>query len=167
MAPRVEVDMTKSGKIRSLFAVGAASLAIVGGVAGTPAAQEGPLGQITGCDAPGNSQATGAVLGAVLGAVAGNSLSKGDRTTGTALGALVGAGAGSWMGCKVQRDQAQARYDGYTYARQDYVSHPAAYRRALAEQRFRARQEAEYRAWRARQAEQARYDYAGYGDYRY
>jgi uncharacterized protein YcfJ len=158
--------MFASGKIGSLFAAGAVSLAIAGGFAGAAAAQESPLGQITGCDAPGNSQATGAVLGAVLGAVAGNSLSKGDRTTGTALGALVGAGAGSWMGCKVQRDQAQARYDGYAYAREAYASHPAAYRRAVAEQRFRARQEAEYRAWRARRAEPVRYD-QGYDYYGY
>ena len=156
--------MFTSGKIGSLLAVGAASLAIAGGFAGTASAQDNPFSQITGCNASGNSQATGAVLGAVLGAVAGNSLSKGDRTTGTALGALVGAGAGSWMGCKVQRDQVQAHYDGYTEARQDYVRHPAAYRRALADERFRARQEAEYRAWRARQAEQVRYDRYGYSD---
>jgi uncharacterized protein YcfJ len=163
----VEVEMTRSGKIRRFFAVGAASLALAGGFAGAASAQEGPLSRITGCDAPGNQQTTGALLGATLGALAGNSMSKGDRTTGTALGALVGGAAGSWMGCKVQRDQAQARYAGYAEAREDLVRHPAAYRRALAEQRYRARQEAEYRAWRARQAERVRYYDDGYADYGY
>jgi phage tail tape-measure protein len=168
MAPWVEVEMTRSRKIRSLFAVGAASLAIAGGFAGTAAAQESPLSQITGCDVPGGKQTTGALLGATLGALAGNSLSKGDHAAGTVLGALVGGAAGSWMGCKVQRDEAQARYTGYAEARQDLVRHPVAYRRALAEERFRARQEAEYRAWRSRQAEQSRYaDGYGYGDYGY
>lgn len=159
--------MITSGKIRSLFAAGAASLAIAGGFAGTAAAQEGPLGQITSCPASGGKQTTGALLGATLGALAGNSMSKGDRTTGTVLGALVGGAAGSWMGCKVQRDEAQARYAGYADAREDLVRHPASYRRAVAEQRFRARQEADYRAWRAQQAQQARYYDAGYDDYGY
>lgn len=157
--------MFAQSKIRSIAAAGAAALAIAGGFAGAASAQEGPFSQVVGCDAPGHSQATGAVLGAILGAVAGNSMSRGDRGAGTTLGALVGAGAGSWMGCKVQRDQAQARYDGYADARYEAARDPYAYRRAVIEQRRREREAAEYRVWRARYDERG-YD-QGYGRYGY
>jgi phage tail tape-measure protein len=143
---------TKS-KVRSIIAVGAASLTLASGFAGVASAQESPLSGITNCPAPGGQQTTGALLGAVLGAVAGNSLSKGDRGAGTALGAIVGGAAGSWMGCKVQRDRSDAQYAGYREARDDLARHPAAYRRAVAERRIRDREEAERRYWEAQYQE--------------
>jgi hypothetical protein len=161
--------MFRQSRITSIIAAGAASLAIAGGFAGAASAQESPLSGITGCAAPGGQQTTGALLGAVLGAVAGNSMSKGDRTAGTALGAIVGGAAGSWMGCKVQRDQAEARYVGYSEARADLVRHPAAYRRAVTQQRRLDADEADRPYWQSRY-ENARYSYGpsyGYDRYGY
>lgn len=154
--------MFRQSKITSIIAAGAASLAMAGGFAGAASAQESPLSGITSCSAPGGQQTTGALLGAVLGAVAGNSLSKGDRTAGTALGAVVGGAAGSWMGCKVQRDRSEAQYAGYLQARDDLARHPTAYRRAVAEQRRRDREEADRRSWEARYQDRyaPRYGYA-------
>lgn len=159
--------MFKQSKLRSIAAASVASLAIAGGFAGAASAQESPLSGITNCSAPGGQQTTGALLGAVLGAVAGNGLSKGDKTAGTALGALVGGAAGSWMGCKVQRDRGDARYAGYVEARSDLARHPAAYRRAVAEQRRLAAEEADRRYWDTRYQD-VRYtsDY-GYDRYGY
>ena len=37
---------------------------------------------------------------------AGSNLAKNDRGTGTAIGAVAGAAAGSWVGCKMQRNEA-------------------------------------------------------------
>lgn len=145
--------MSSQSKVRSILAIGAASLTLAGGFAGVAAAQESPLSGITNCSAPGGQQTTGALLGAVLGAVAGNGLSKGDSAAGTALGAIVGGAAGSWMGCKVQRDRADAQYAGYTQARGELARHPAAYRRAVAEQRRRDRAQADRRYWEARYQE--------------
>ena len=161
--------MFRQSRITSTIAAGAASLAIASGFAGAASAQESPLSGITSCAAPGGQQTTGALLGAVLGAVAGNSMSKGDRTAGTALGAIVGGAAGSWMGCKVQRDQAEARYVGYSEARADLVRHPAAYRRAVTQQRRLDAEEADRRYWQSRY-EAPRYSYApsyGYDRYGY
>lgn len=73
----------------------------------------GGVGSIVSCDAPGNKQAGGAIIGALLGAAAGSNLAKNDRGTGTAIGAVAGAATGSWVGCKMQRDSA-ARGD-YAY----------------------------------------------------
>ena len=158
--------MRIKSKVRSTIAVGAASLTLAAGFAGAASAQDSPFSGITSCAAPGGQQTTGALLGAVLGAVAGNGLSKGDRTAGTALGAVVGGAAGSWMGCKVQRDRAGAEDAGYAQAREDLVRHPAAYRRAVAEQRRRDREEADRRYWEARY-QQERYApaYGAYGAY--
>jgi phage tail tape-measure protein len=152
--------MVTQSKFRSTIAATATALVIAAGFAGAALAQESPLGGITHCSAPGGQQTTGALLGAVLGAVAGNGLSKGDRTAGTALGAIVGGAAGSWMGCKVQRDRADAQYAGYTVAREDLVRHPAAYRRAIVEQRRRDRESADraYRESRYQDRYAARYD---------
>jgi hypothetical protein len=162
--------MFRQSHIRSALAAGAATLTLAAGFAGSASAQtvgNGPLDQVLGCSAPGGQQTTGALLGAVLGAVAGNSMSKGDRGAGTAIGALVGGAAGSWMGCKVQRDRQEARYDGYVQAREDFVRHPAAYRRAAAaEELRREREAAAYRAWQASRYD-VRYDYGRYDQDRY
>lgn len=81
----------------------------------------GGLGSVVSCDAPGGKQAGGALIGALLGAAAGSNLAKNDRGTGTAIGAVAGAATGSWVGCKMQRDQA---------ARSDYAYGQPAYRPA-------------------------------------
>lgn len=66
----------------------------------------GGLGSIVSCDAPGNRQVGGALIGALLGGVAGSNLAKNDRGAGTAIGAVVGGATGSYVGCKMQRDAA-------------------------------------------------------------
>lgn len=82
----------------------------------------GGLGSIVNCDASGNKQAGGAVIGALLGAVAGSNLAKNDRGTGTAIGAAVGAATGSYVGCKMQRDAAaQTAYSGGGYQQATYL----------------------------------------------
>ena len=61
-------------------------------------------GSIVNCDASGNRQATGAVIGGIAGAIVGNNVSKGKNAP--VVGALAGAAAGSYVGCKQQRDAA-------------------------------------------------------------
>ena len=70
------------------------------------AAQAEIAGGVIGCDAPGGKQEGGAVIGAVLGGLAGNSLSKHHSTTGTIVGAGAGAAAGSYVGCRMQKSEA-------------------------------------------------------------
>jgi hypothetical protein len=97
---------------------GAAALAgalAVGAVSTAQAQSYGrPTGlePVVGCDAPGNKQVGGALIGALLGAAAGSNLAKNDRGTGTAIGAVAGAAAGSYVGCRMQRADGQAAY-GY------------------------------------------------------
>lgn len=89
--------------------------------AAAPAAAQS-YAPVVGCDAPGNKQVGGAVIGALLGAAAGSNLAKNDRGTGTAIGALAGAAAGSTIGCKMQRnDSAAYGYD------QRYGAQPSTY----------------------------------------
>jgi hypothetical protein len=100
-----------------------ATLAVSGG----PAAAQpfgGQMAPVVGCDAPGNKQAGGAILGALLGGVAGSNLAKNDRGTGTAVGAVVGAAAGSTIGCKMQRGDQQRTAMGYD---QSYGAQSATY----------------------------------------
>ncbi|CAN7192428.1 RcnB family protein [Phenylobacterium sp. LjRoot219] len=83
----------------------AASAAII--LAAAPfAARAEVAGGVIGCDASGNKQIGGAVLGAVIGGVAGSNLAKNDRTTGTVVGATAGAAAGSYVGCRMQKSDA-------------------------------------------------------------
>lgn len=103
------------------FKTGVAAAALSGvlalGAVSTASAQS--MAPVIGCDAPGNKQTGGAVIGALLGAAAGSNLAKNDRGTGTAIGALVGAGVGSTVGCKMQRTD-QVR-QGYGYDQRGYV----------------------------------------------
>ncbi len=75
-------------------------------------AQQGnPLSSIFGCDAGGNKQTGGAVIGGLVGGVLGNNLAKNERGLGTVLGAAAGAAAGSYVGCRMQRsDQQKAQF---------------------------------------------------------
>jgi Ni/Co efflux regulator RcnB len=63
-------------------------------------------GGVVGCDASGNKQAGGALLGAVIGGVAGNSIARHDHGTNTLIGATAGAAAGSFIGCHMQKSDA-------------------------------------------------------------
>ena len=106
---------TNSKLIRSAAVATMAAALSVGAASGASAQTR--LSPVVGCDAPGNKQVGGALIGALLGAVAGSNLAKNDRGTGTAIGAVVGGATGSYVGCKMQRtDQAQNAYGyGPTY----------------------------------------------------
>ena len=103
--------------INRKLAVAALSGVIAAGAVGTANAQQyrtptgGGPGSIVSCDAQGNKQIGGALIGALVGAAAGSNLAKNDP--GTAIGAVAGAATGSYVGCKMQRDEA-AR-GGYAY----------------------------------------------------
>lgn len=71
------------------------------------AARAEMAGGVVDCDAPGNKQVGGALLGAVIGGVAGSNLAKHERTAGTLVGATAGAAAGSYIGCRMQKSDAQ------------------------------------------------------------
>ena len=108
------MQVTKTAKLIRGAAIAAAtgSMLLSAGAASAQAFG-GSMQPVIGCDAPGNKQAGGAVIGALLGAVAGSNLAKNDRGTGTAIGAVAGAAAGSTIGCKMQRsDQTRGAY-GY------------------------------------------------------
>jgi hypothetical protein len=85
----------------------AASAALI--ATGVPlAANAGPTGggpgSIINCDASGNRQGAGALLGAVAGAAIGNNVSKGRNAP--LVGAVAGAATGSYIGCQQQRNRA-------------------------------------------------------------
>ncbi len=76
------------------------------------AAQTGgtSLGNFFNCQASGQRQETGALLGGVAGALLGSQVSDNERALGAVLGAGLGAAAGSWIGCRMQvSEQARAR----------------------------------------------------------
>ncbi len=76
------------------------------------AAQTGgtSLGNFFNCQASGQRQETGALIGGVAGALLGSQVSKNERALGAVLGAGLGAAAGSWVGCNMQvSEQARAR----------------------------------------------------------
>ena len=106
---------TSSKLIRSAAVATMAAALSIGAASGASAQTR--LSPVVGCDAPGNKQVGGALIGALLGAAAGSNLAKNDRGTGTAIGAVVGAATGSYVGCKMQRtDQVQTGYGyGQTY----------------------------------------------------
>jgi hypothetical protein len=75
----------------------------------------GPLASIFSCQAGGNRQSTGALIGALAGGAIGNRVADNERTLGTVLGAAIGAAAGSYIGCRMQvadqqRAQASAQF---------------------------------------------------------
>ncbi|WP_340645341.1 SH3 domain-containing protein [Phenylobacterium sp.] len=121
---------TSSKLIRSAAVATMAAALTVGAASGASAQTR--LNPVVGCDAPGNKQVGGALIGALLGAAAGSNLAKNDRGTGTAIGAVVGAATGSYVGCKMQRtDQTQNAYGyGQTYQpayQQPTYQQPATY----------------------------------------
>ncbi len=80
---------------------GAPSLAAAQTASGTP------LGNFFACEASGQRQETGALLGGVAGALLGSQVSKNERALGAVLGAGLGAAAGSWVGCRMQVSEQQ------------------------------------------------------------
>jgi hypothetical protein len=99
----------------SLKAALALSLALGAGVPTIASAQAtgGSARSIINCDAPGGRQGTGAAIGAVVGGIIGNNVAKNERALGTVAGAGLGAAAGSYIGCKQQRDRANAYTGAY------------------------------------------------------
>jgi len=86
------------------FAV-AASIAALAASGTVAFAQTGSgPGSIVNCDASGNRQATGAVIGALAGAAIGNNVSKSKSAP--LVGGVAGAAAGSYIGCQQQRNRA-------------------------------------------------------------
>jgi hypothetical protein len=88
-------------------ALAAASAALI--ASGVPMAANaadtgGGPGSIINCDASGNRQAGGAILGAIAGAAIGNNVSKSHSAP--LVGAVAGAATGSYVGCKQQRNRA-------------------------------------------------------------
>lgn len=119
----------KTSKLMRGAAVATLTSVIAAGAVGAANAQQyraptgGGIGSVVSCDAQGNKQAGGALIGALLGAAAGSNLAKNDRGTGTAIGAVAGAATGSWVGCKMQRDQ--VAQNNYAYGQPAY--RPATY----------------------------------------
>ena len=64
----------------------------------------GGPGSIINCDASGNRQAAGALLGAVAGAAIGNNVS--HSRSAPLVGGIAGAATGSYIGCQQQRNRA-------------------------------------------------------------
>jgi uncharacterized protein YgiM (DUF1202 family) len=95
----------------SIKAAIALSLALGAGVPTIASAQVGR--NVVNCDAPGGRQIPGAVIGGILGGVIGNNVAKNEREIGTVVGAAAGAAAGSYVGCKQQRDRANAYTSAY------------------------------------------------------
>lgn len=70
----------------------------------------GGLGSIFNCQAGGNRQGSGAIIGALAGGIVGNQVADEKRGLGTVLGAALGAAAGSYIGCRMQvGDQQRAQ----------------------------------------------------------
>lgn len=104
--------MKKSVSTISAAAMVAASLiAAVPANAGQTGA--GP-GSIINCDASGNRQAYGAILGGIAGAILGNNVSRGEDAP--LVGAVAGAAAGSYVGCQQQRTISEREGRGIYYA---------------------------------------------------
>jgi Ni/Co efflux regulator RcnB len=89
------------------------ALAMAAGVAlaaSAPTARAEVAGGVIGCDASGNKQIAGALIGGVIGGVAGNNIIKKDQQAGTIVGATAGAAAGSYVGCNMQKKDAERAY---------------------------------------------------------
>jgi len=91
---------TKSALVVATLALMATSAPIA-----ASAQTGGGLGSIVNCDASGNRQGAGAILGAIAGAALGNNVSKSHSAP--LVGAVAGAAAGSYVGCQQQRNKAE------------------------------------------------------------
>jgi surface antigen len=86
----------------------AIAASIVALMAGAPqAASAAGLGSLYSCDAAGNANTTGAVVGGLVGALAGSQISKNERTLGAVIGAGTGSAIGNNIGCRMDRKSRQ------------------------------------------------------------
>ncbi|HEY0647972.1 glycine zipper domain-containing protein [Phenylobacterium sp.] len=85
------------------IAVSALALAF----AAPQAASAAGLGSLYSCDASGNANTTGAVVGGLVGALAGSQISKNERTLGAVIGAGIGSAIGNNIGCRMDRKSRQ------------------------------------------------------------
>jgi surface antigen len=86
----------------------AIAASIVALMAGAPqAASAAGLGSLYSCDAAGNANTTGAVVGGLVGALAGSQISKNERTLGAVIGAGIGSAIGNNIGCRMDRKSRQ------------------------------------------------------------
>ena len=86
-----------------MIAVSALALAL----AAPQAASAAGLGSLYSCDAAGNANTTGAVVGGLVGALAGSQISKNERTLGAVIGAGIGSAIGNNIGCRMDRKSRQ------------------------------------------------------------
>jgi hypothetical protein len=88
-------------------AIGGAVAALVAGAAAitgaTTVQAQTLIPGVTGCSAPGNKQAGGAIVGALVGGLVGNKVGGRHATGETVIGAAAGAAAGSAIGCQMQK----------------------------------------------------------------
>ncbi|CAN5170949.1 SH3 domain-containing protein [soil metagenome] len=98
--------MTKTAIALSAIALAATSLPLQ-----ASAQTGGGVGSIVNCDASGQRQGTGAILGALAGAAIGNNVSHGKNAP--IVGAVAGAAAGSYIGCQQQRNKAARHAASY------------------------------------------------------
>jgi surface antigen len=89
--------------MRRLMLIAAATL----GLGATPAAAQSGLGGLYSCDAPGQANTGGAVIGGLVGALAGSQVSKNERALGAVIGAGIGAAIGNSIGCRMDRKARQ------------------------------------------------------------
>jgi hypothetical protein len=98
--------------MRKLFVITGAAL-----MAATFAVNTASAG-VVGCDADGNRQRNGAIIGGIAGAIIGNNVS--HRAGAPIIGGLAGAAAGSAIGCdqqkKMARDKERTAYTGNSVA---------------------------------------------------
>lgn len=92
--------------MRRLMLIAAVATLAAPMVAGPAAAQSG-LGGLFSCDAPGQANTGGAVIGGLVGALAGSQVSKDNRALGAAIGAGLGAAIGNSVGCRMDRKSRQ------------------------------------------------------------
>lgn len=90
--------------MRRLILIAAASTL---GFSATPAAAQSGLGGLFSCDAPGQANTGGAVVGGLIGALAGSQVSKNERALGAVIGAGIGAAIGNSIGCRMDRKARQ------------------------------------------------------------
>lgn len=76
-------------------------------LAASPATAQTGLGGLFSCDAPGQANTGGAVIGGLVGALAGSQVSKDNRALGAAIGAGIGAAIGNSVGCRMDRKARQ------------------------------------------------------------
>lgn len=89
------------------IAAAALALALPLGMAGPQTASAAILGSLYSCDAPGNSNTTGAVVGGLVGALAGSQISKKNEALGAVIGAGIGSAIGNSIGCRMDRKSRQ------------------------------------------------------------